>query len=85
MRIAQITTNIAHLGAGRFAAIEFPLPSLAEQRRIADEVERLLSTVAASRTAIANEIDRVARLRQCILKWAFEGRLARASSQEVSC
>lgn len=78
MRIAQITTNIAHLGAGRFAAIEFPLPPVDEQRRIADEVERLLSTAAASRTSIMDEIGRVARLRQSILKWAFEGRLVNA-------
>ena len=33
-RIATITTNIAHLSVSRFAQVEFPLPPLAEQKRI---------------------------------------------------
>jgi type I restriction enzyme S subunit len=75
MRIAQITTNIAHLGAGRFAEIEFPLPPRAEQVRIADEVERLLTIADATTAAVLTDLDRISRLRQSILKWAFEGRL----------
>ena len=33
-RLAKWSTNIAHLGAGRFANMEFPLPPLSEQERI---------------------------------------------------
>ncbi len=40
--VAQQTTNIAHLSAGRFAELEFPLPPLAEQRRIVGRVDQLL-------------------------------------------
>lgn len=75
LRIAQITTNIAHLGAGRFAEIEFPLPPSAEQSRIADEVDRLMTTTYAALASVESELARVGRLRQSILKWAFEGKL----------
>lgn len=75
MRIAQITTNIAHLGAGRFSEVEFPLPPLFEQARIADEVERLMTTTHVALATVASDLARVARFRQSILKWAFEGKL----------
>lgn len=75
MRIAQITTNIAHLGAGRFAEIEFPLPPEREQVRIADEVDRLLSAATVASAAAGRDVKRVAKLRQSILKWAFQGKL----------
>jgi type I restriction enzyme S subunit len=49
-KIAKITTNIAHLGAERFADVDFPLPPTAEQRRIVEALEthftRLDATVA---------------------------------------
>jgi len=41
MKEAQQTTNIAHLSAGRLAAIEFPLPTLMEQRAIVAKVAHL--------------------------------------------
>ena len=75
MKIASITTNIAHLGAGRFAAVEFPLPPLAEQRRIAAEVERQMSLLDAAGRAVARNLLRCSNLRQSVLKRAFEGKL----------
>lgn len=39
---SQQTTNIAHLSAGRLAPVEFPLPPLAEQRRIVAKVDELM-------------------------------------------
>jgi type I restriction enzyme, S subunit len=42
-REAQQTTNIAHLSLGRLAEIEFPLPPLAEQKRIVAKVDQLMA------------------------------------------
>jgi type I restriction enzyme S subunit len=74
-KIATITVNIAHLGAGRFADLEFPVPSLAEQGAIVAEVERHLSVVDVAEIEVQRGLKRAARLRQAILKRAFEGRL----------
>jgi type I restriction enzyme S subunit len=43
--ISKQTTNIAHLGAGRFASLEFPLPPIAEQARIVAKVTSLLESL----------------------------------------
>lgn len=75
IRIAQITTNIAHLSAGRFADVEFPLPPWAEQMRIVDEVDKILTFINATSSDLSSGLTRISRLRQSILKWAFEGRL----------
>jgi type I restriction enzyme, S subunit len=41
--IARWTTNIAHLGADRFANLEFPLPATIEQEQIVAEIEQRFS------------------------------------------
>jgi type I restriction enzyme S subunit len=76
LKIAKITTNIAHLGAERFSGVEFPLPPLAEQHRIVTFVDDALSLAAATERTIHVGARRCSRLRQAILKWAFEGKLA---------
>lgn len=82
-KISQITTNIAHLSAGRFSEIEFPLPPLAEQTRIVAEVEQRLSVIDAMEKSVTADLQRAARLRQAILKRAFSGRLvAQAPTDE---
>lgn len=74
-KIATITVNIAHLGAGRFAEIEFPLPPVEEQAAIIEEVDRHFSVIEAAEKAIDMSLQRAARVRQSILKRAYEGRL----------
>lgn len=70
-----ITTNIAHLSAGRFAKIEFPLPPLEEQKEIVAEVERRLSVIHELEATVEANLTRADRLRQSILSQAFTGRL----------
>jgi type I restriction enzyme, S subunit len=74
-QIARITTSIAHLGAERFAAVEFPLPPLAEQAAIVEAVQEKLSQIDALEAEVEQGLLRAARLRQAILKAAFEGKL----------
>lgn len=52
-----------------------PLPPLAEQRDIAEEVGRLFSVADEVETSVRSQLTRIARLRQSILKSAFEGKL----------
>jgi type I restriction enzyme S subunit len=75
MRLASITTNIAHLTLEKFEAAPFPLPPLAEQGRIVAETERRLSVIDELEATVEKNLARCARLRQSILKLAFEGRL----------
>jgi type I restriction enzyme S subunit len=63
-------------GVKELKALPFPLPPLAEQRRIVAEVERRLSVAQEVETVVAASVARAARLRQSVLKSAFEGNLA---------
>jgi len=57
------------------AAIIFPIPPSAEQRRIVAEVDMHCSVANAIDASLAAAQGRCDRLRQSILKWAFEGKL----------
>lgn len=74
-KVASITTNIAHLTLEKFKESRFPLPPAAEQERIFLEAERLLSVADAVENQVTMERSRIRRLRQAVLKWAFEGKL----------
>jgi type I restriction enzyme S subunit len=64
------------------AMLDVPLPPMPEQRRIVAEVEALLSQVDACGTTLSNTVRHCARLRQAILKWAFEGKLVDQDSTD---
>ena len=56
-------------------ALAIAVPPVAEQARIIAEVDRLLSVTATTGATISAQLVRVKRLRQSVLKWAFEGKL----------
>lgn len=68
--------NQPALNKTRVQEIIFPLTPLAEQDRIVTEVERRLSVVDEIENVIERGLKRAERLRQSILKRAFEGKLA---------
>jgi len=80
-KIANWTTNIAHLGADRFAKMAFPLPPIAEQKRIVEEVERRLSVIDELESVVKSNLQRATRLRQSILQKAFKGDKLAADNQ----
>jgi type I restriction enzyme S subunit len=69
------TTNLASINMTKLGALPIPIPPLPEQTRIVAEIERLFSLVDTAENAVAVQSKRVTRLRQSILKWAFEGKL----------
>ena len=74
-KVSKITTNIAHLGAGRFAEMSFPVPSLSEQREIVERIEEQSSSQAHLKSELGEQGKRVISLRQSVLKSAFSGAL----------
>lgn len=75
MRESQITTNIAHLAAGRFKTVEFPLPPVAEQRVRVASARQALDACARLRDDVIAGRKRSVALRQSILAAAFGGKL----------
>lgn len=74
-REAQITTNIAHMAAGRFKKVEFPVPPMDEQRAIVEDVRRDLSLLSAFESELKISLCRAGTLRAAILAAAFRGEL----------
>jgi type I restriction enzyme S subunit len=74
-RAKGLAGNMPKIDQGTILGLPIPLPSLAEQAEIAEEVERRLSIIEEVEAQVEVNLKRAARLRQCILKRAFEGRL----------
>ena len=73
-RVARgVAVKGVNIGDVRPCAI--PLPPIAEQRQITEEIEDRLSVVDKAEDLIAANLKRSARLRQSVLKRAFEGKL----------
>jgi restriction endonuclease S subunit len=72
------------LGLTRMIRIILALPPLAEQHRIVAEVDRRLSVVAALGASVEAALARARRLRQAVLKQAFEGRLVEQDPEDES-
>jgi len=65
----------ANVNGSKLKAHVIPLPPISEQRRIVAEIDRRLSVLDAVELTVTTDLARCARLRQSILKRAFEGRL----------
>lgn len=75
MQTASSTSGLHTLSVSKVKALVFPLPPGDEQKRIIEEVERLLTIIEELEKTITKEIRRADRLRQSILKQAFSGQL----------
>ena len=75
-------TTLPILNKTKFSRLAVPLPPLAEQERIVLEIERLWSIVESGERAVESNRLRADRLRQSILKRAFEGRLVAQDPSE---
>jgi type I restriction enzyme S subunit len=66
---------LTHFNIGAMKVSTVPLPPLPEQQQIIGEVDRRLSVADEVETQIDTNLKRAGRLRQAVLKRAFEGRL----------
>jgi type I restriction enzyme S subunit len=71
----QTGTQLPHVSGTGIGACAVPLAPLVEQKAIADEIERRMSILTQMNVSTRHMQKRVKRLRQSILKRAFEGKL----------
>ncbi len=69
------TTNLASINLTQLRSFPVPLPPLAEQARLIEEVESKLSLAQAAEQIVDANLTRVETLRQGMLEKAFEGKL----------
>jgi type I restriction enzyme S subunit len=74
-RRAKATAGQFNLTLQICRELPLPVPPTAEQQRIVAEVERRLSVVEELDRSVAANLKRAGRLRQAVLKRAFEGKL----------
>jgi type I restriction enzyme, S subunit len=72
---ARTTAGQTGISGGDIRDMPVPLPPLVEQERVVAEAEQHLSVLVATEGLIEQNLQRATRLRQGILREAFEGRL----------
>jgi len=75
-RRAKTTAGIHKVNQTDLELTPLPLPPRAEQERLLAELDRCFSVGNETFGTVETQERRCSRLRQAILKWAFEGRLA---------
>lgn len=71
----SVGTTMTNLNQEILFGLPIPLAPLAEQVRIVQEIARHYSLIEVVESTTTAQKERCSRLRQSILKWAFEGRL----------
>jgi type I restriction enzyme S subunit len=69
------TTNLASINITKLRALPIPLPGVDDQQRLVADLEDRLSLLDNLERSVETNLRRTARLRQAILKKAFEGKL----------
>lgn len=82
MAQAKQTTNLASINLRKLGTLPIPLPPLAEQIRIVEEVERRLSIIDGLEKSIVVSLQRAETLRQKVLQDAFTGKLVERDPQD---
>jgi len=77
VRIHQDKVDVARANVSLkdLRELPLPLPPQSEQRRLVSTVDFYFSTIDMLQTVADSNLSRLTRLRQSILRWAFEGRL----------
>ena len=75
IRFRKTGSGVTGISSRNFKPAGIAIAPMSEQARIADEVESLLSNVESMAVVAETSGLRCQRLRQSILKWAFEGKL----------
>ena len=79
---AASTSGLYTLSVTKVCGLPIPLPPISEQAQIVAEAEQRLTVIAAAEKEVDNGLLRVARLRQSILRKAFEGKLVPQDSND---
>jgi type I restriction enzyme, S subunit len=74
-RVASSTSGLHTLSISKVEGLVVPLAPEAEQERVLEKIDEITSVIDEDSSAIDQAQGRSARLRQSILKWAFEGKL----------
>ncbi len=72
---SKVETARPNISLNDLREFVIPLPPLPEQRKIVSEIERRFSAAEEAEKAVEQSLTQAARLRQSILKRAFEGKL----------
>ena len=75
MAVASSTSGLHTLSVSKVSRLPVPLPPIAEQERVVAAVEAASMSGEKVIEAVAADVRRADRLRQSILKRAFEGKL----------
>ena len=81
-KVASSTSGLYTLSISKVASLPVPLPPRAEREQIGALVEERLSQIDSAAKTIDAELIRSKRLRQSILKRAFEGKLVSQDPQD---